>query len=60
MTINKAQGQSLEVCELNFVNPCFLQGQLYVACSQVRKPSDLFVYAPEERKQNIVYPYVIQ
>ncbi|KAF0715532.1 ATP-dependent DNA helicase [Aphis craccivora] len=45
MTINKAQGQSLEVCGLNFENSCFSHGQL--ACSCVRKSSDLFLYTTE-------------
>ncbi|GFV41447.1 ATP-dependent DNA helicase [Trichonephila clavipes] len=38
MTINKAQGQSLQVCGLNLENPCFSHGQLYglLTC---RKPS---------------------
>ncbi|KAF0764766.1 ATP-dependent DNA helicase [Aphis craccivora] len=54
------QGQSLQVCGLNFSNPCFLHGQLYVACSQVGAPSDLFVYAPEGRTKNIVHPNAIQ
>ena len=40
MTINKAQGQSLQVCGLNLENPCFSHGQ-HVACSRVGKPSDL-------------------
>jgi len=31
-----------------------------VACSQVGEPSDLFVYAPEGRTKNIVYPNTIQ
>ncbi|GFW58168.1 ATP-dependent DNA helicase [Trichonephila clavipes] len=56
MTINKAQGQSLQVCGLNLENPCFSHGQLYVACSRVGKPSDLFVYAPDGKTRNIVYP----
>jgi ATP-dependent DNA helicase PIF1 len=47
MTINKAQGQSLQVCGLNFEDPCFLHGPLYVACSRVGKPFDLFMYTPE-------------
>ncbi|KAJ8892298.1 hypothetical protein PR048_004878 [Dryococelus australis] len=34
MTINKAQGQSLQMCGLNLENPCFSHGQLYVACSR--------------------------
>ncbi|XP_049826254.1 uncharacterized protein LOC126266393 [Aethina tumida] len=46
MTINKSQGQSLSVCGINLENPCFSHGQLYVACSRIGKPSDLFVYAP--------------
>lgn len=47
MSINKAQGESLQVCELNLENPCFAHGQLYVACSRVGKPSDLYVLASE-------------
>ncbi|GFW06033.1 ATP-dependent DNA helicase [Trichonephila clavipes] len=60
MTINKAQGQSLQVCGLNLENPCFSHGQLYVACSRVGKPSDLFVYAPDGKTRNIVYPAALQ
>jgi ATP-dependent DNA helicase PIF1 len=43
MTLNKAQGQSLQKCGLNLENLCFSHGQLYVASSRVGKPSDLFV-----------------
>ncbi|GFW35042.1 ATP-dependent DNA helicase [Trichonephila clavipes] len=60
MTINKAQGQSLQVCGLNLENPCFSHGQLYVACLRVGKPSDLFVYAPDGKTRNIVYPAALQ
>ncbi|XP_044574027.1 uncharacterized protein LOC123258219 [Drosophila ananassae] len=38
MTINKSQGQSLEVCGINLEFPCFAHGQLDVACSRVGKP----------------------
>lgn len=55
MTINKAQG-----CGLNLENPCFSHGQLYVACSRVGKPSDLYVYAPDATTKNIVYPNALQ
>jgi hypothetical protein len=47
MTNNKAQGKFLQVRGLNLENPCFSLGQLYVACSRVGKPSDLFLYTPE-------------
>lgn len=60
MTINKAQGQSLQVCGLNLANPCFSHGQLYVACSRVGKPTDLYVYAPDGQTKNIVYPKALQ
>ncbi|XP_017476411.1 PREDICTED: ATP-dependent DNA helicase pif1-like [Rhagoletis zephyria] len=54
MTINKSQGQSLEVCGINLEFPCFAHGQLYVACSRVGKPSSLFIYAPQNKTKNIV------
>lgn len=60
MTINKAQGQSLQVCGINLANPCFSHGQLYVACSRVGKPSDLFIYAPDGKTKNIVYPRALE
>ena len=56
MTINKAQGQSLQVCGLNLENPCFSHGQLYVACSRVGKPADLYVYAPEREQKILCIP----
>ena len=55
MTINKSQGQSLEVCGINLEFPCFAHGQLYVAWSRVGKPSSLFIYAPQNKTKNIVY-----
>ena len=60
MTINKAQDQSLQVCGLNLENPCFSHGQLYVACSRVGKPADLYVYAPEGKTKNILYPKALE
>lgn len=55
MTINKSQGQSLEVCGINLEFPCFAHGQLYVACSRVGKPSSLFIYAQQHQTKNIVH-----
>lgn len=60
MTINKSQGQSLSVCGINLETPCFSHGQLYVACSRVGKPSNLFVYAPGNQTKNIVYHKALQ
>ena len=53
MTINKSQSQSLSVCGLNLGNPRFSHGQLYVACSSVGKPSDLFVLVPNKKTKNV-------
>ncbi|VDO50883.1 unnamed protein product [Onchocerca flexuosa] len=36
-TINKAQGQSLELCGVDLETDYFSRGQLYVACSRVGK-----------------------
>ncbi|KAF0710319.1 ATP-dependent DNA helicase PIF1-like [Aphis craccivora] len=55
MTINKSQGQSLEVCGINLEFPCFSHGQLYVTSSRVGKPSSLFIFATENKTKNIVY-----
>jgi hypothetical protein len=54
MTINKAR-QSMQICGLDLENPCFSHGQLYVACSRVGKPSDLFILAPDGQTINIVH-----
>lgn len=60
MTINKAQGQSLKVAGLNLENACFAHGQLYVACSRVGTPKQLYIYAPNGRTKNIVYPLALR
>lgn len=60
MTINKSQGQSLEVCGINLEFPCFSHGQLYVACSRVGKPSALFVFSPDRKTKNIVHYQALQ
>lgn len=60
MTINKAQGQSMQICGLDLENQCFSHGQLYVACSRVGKPSDLFILAPGGQTKNIVHQLALQ
>ena len=54
MTINKSQGQSLEVAGVDLSTPCFSHGQLYVALSRVGSPRGLHVYARDKITQNIV------
>jgi hypothetical protein len=55
MTINKAQGQSLTVAGVNLESHCFSHGQLYVACSRVGNPRNLFIYCKDGQTKNIVY-----
>jgi ATP-dependent DNA helicase PIF1 len=60
MYINKAQGHSLKIAGIHLHNPCFSHGQLYVACSRVRHPSNLHILAPGGKTRNIVYPAALQ
>lgn len=60
ITINKAQGQTLEVVGLNLETPCFSHGQLYVGCSRVGKPTCLYILAPNGKTKNIVYPLALK
>ena len=60
MSINKSQGQSLEVCGINFELLCFSHGQLYVACSRVGKPLVVFVFSPYGKTKNIVHSKAFQ
>uniref|UniRef100_A0A0L8FMJ1 ATP-dependent DNA helicase n=1 Tax=Octopus bimaculoides TaxID=37653 RepID=A0A0L8FMJ1_OCTBM len=60
MSINKAQGQTLEVVGLNLAEPVFCHGQLYVGCSRVGNPENLFIYAPNGKTKNIVHHEALQ
>ncbi len=60
MSINKSQGQSLKVVGLDLQTPCFSHGQLYVGCSRVGRPSNLFINAPERKTKNVVYHRALQ
>ena len=59
MTINKAQGQTLQVAGLHLENQCFSHGQLYVACSRVSCSENLYIYTPDNKAANIVYKNVL-
>ena len=60
ITINKAQGQSLELCGLYLHTDCFSLGQLYVACSRFGNPDNLFIKTDNGTTKNIVYPQVLE
>lgn len=61
MTINKAQGQSLEKVALYLPKPVFTHGQLYVAISRVTSPEGLRLFINDEEGEtthitdNVVY-----
>ncbi|XP_055917338.1 uncharacterized protein LOC129949727 [Eupeodes corollae] len=55
VTMNKAQGQTLQVAGVHLENPCFSHGQLYVACSRVSNAWNLHIFAPDGKTYNIVY-----
>lgn len=61
MTINKAQGQSLEKVGLFLPKAVFTHGQFYVAISRVTSPQGLKIFIDDETgqptnvTQNVVY-----
>ena len=60
ITINKAQGQSLEKCDIDLNTDFFSHGQLYVACSRVGKPEIPFICTDNGTAKNVVYPQVLR
>ena len=61
MTINKSQGQSLNVTGIDLRDECFSRGQLYVAMSRAENPKNLYVLADENNStKNIVYAQVLK
>jgi len=60
MTVNKAQGQSLDFVGLYLPNPVFAHGQLYVAYSRATTRDGLKVLATEATTRNVVFPQVKQ
>uniref|UniRef100_UPI00358E5CE5 uncharacterized protein n=1 Tax=Myxine glutinosa TaxID=7769 RepID=UPI00358E5CE5 len=58
MSINKSQGQTLTVAGLHLEESSFSHGQLYVGCSRLGSPCNLFIYTPTATTHNIVYTEV--
>ena len=56
MTLNKAQGQTLQQVGLYLQESCFSHGQFYVGCSRVGTDRNLKVFCPNQRTKNVVYP----
>jgi hypothetical protein len=62
MTINKAQGQSLQKIGINLRQPVFTHGQFYVTFSRVTDVANLDVLLPYRGSgmvKNIVYPEIL-
>jgi predicted alpha/beta hydrolase family esterase len=62
MTINKAQGQSLQTVGINLMTPVFSHGQFYVAVSRATNWHRVFILlgeGTEGKTENIVYPDVL-
>uniref|UniRef100_A0AC35FFM5 ATP-dependent DNA helicase n=1 Tax=Panagrolaimus sp. PS1159 TaxID=55785 RepID=A0AC35FFM5_9BILA len=49
MTINKSQGQTFDKVGLDLRKDVFNHGQMYVACSRVKRPSSLKIYLGKQR-----------
>jgi len=60
MTINKSQGQTMYFCGLDLGTARFSHGQLYVACSCVGKPPNLFVLVKDGLTKNIVHSIALR
>ena len=63
MTINKAQGQTLNYVGLCLMEPVFMHGQLYVTLSRVMDGANLWIIPNTEKAcqgkiKNVVYSEV--
>ena len=59
MTINKSQGQTMQIAGLFLSPEVFTHGQLYVAMSRVGSPAKLKVAAMNDYDKNIIFRDVL-
>lgn len=60
ITINKSQGQTFKYVGVDLTEPCFSHGQLYVACSRIGNPNNLYILLSNTNiVSNIVYREVL-
>jgi len=55
MSINKAQGQTLQCVGVLLDEPVFTHGQLYVAASRCGDPDNIRFLVPQSQTANVVY-----
>lgn len=53
LTLNRAQGQSLDRAGLYLPKSVFSHGHLYVGCSRCGDPDNVFVYADQSEFDNV-------
>ena len=53
LTINRAQGQSLDVAGMELPQSIFTHGQLYVGWSRCGDPDRLFIFANQDEFENV-------
>ena len=63
MTINKAQGQTVNNVGIDLRKPAFAHGQLYVAFSRATSPQNITVLLPEDSRtkstRNVMYKEIL-
>ncbi|CAD5208311.1 unnamed protein product [Bursaphelenchus xylophilus] len=62
MSINRAQGQTLNIVGLYLDDPVFSHGQTYVALSRTRRAADIHIYSHVDTDEidNVVYGRVTE
>lgn len=59
ITINKCQGQTLNVSGIDLREKVFSHGQLYVAISRIGNPKNQYCLIPSKFTRNVVYKEIL-